>query len=71
MDPRRDRTDTFVRGLIAGSLVGAVIAGSSAWGRRRIGTPVPEADIGSNRRDAPAAPPTGVPPGLDPGSPGA
>jgi len=39
MEPRRDRTDTFFRGLIAGAIVGAVIAGSSAWGRYRQGRP--------------------------------
>ena len=33
-DPAR-RSDTFLRGLMTGAVVGAVIAGSTLWERRR------------------------------------
>ena len=43
------RADAFVRGLVSGAMVGAVIAGSAIWERRR-------------RR--PGTAPAGRPPGL-------
>lgn len=36
------RATTFVRGLALGALVGAAIAGSTIWQRRRRPTPDPE-----------------------------
>ena len=35
IDDRQRRMDTFLRGLLSGALVGAVIAGSTIWQRRR------------------------------------
>jgi hypothetical protein len=42
-DAPERRLDVFVRGLLSGALVGAVIAGSTIWQRRQRGrvTPVP------------------------------
>ena len=35
MSHQQRRTDTFLRGLLTGAVVGAVIAGSTLWERRR------------------------------------
>ncbi len=35
MSDQQRRTDTFLRGLLTGAVVGAVIAGSTLWERRR------------------------------------
>ena len=37
MNEQSRRADTFLRGLLAGAVVGAVIAGSAIWERRRRG----------------------------------
>jgi hypothetical protein len=37
------RAATFVRGLVLGALVGAAIAGSTLWQRRRHAVPAPRA----------------------------
>jgi len=40
------RATTFVRGLALGALVGAAIAGSTIWQRRRHPSPGPETEKG-------------------------
>ncbi len=37
LDPEHPRTASFARGLVVGALVGAAIAGSAIWRRRRPG----------------------------------
>jgi len=35
MTPRDDDRNSFVRGMTIGAIIGAIVAGSSLWSRRR------------------------------------
>jgi hypothetical protein len=66
MNKQQRRADTFLRGLLTGAVVGAVIAGSTLWERRRRKAGATDAvteDIAGNPpRPAPADEPQGAVP---------
>ncbi len=62
------RLDVFVRGLASGALVGAVIAGSTLWERRRRrAAAIPIEPLGAPSAPAPEGPAVGAAVAGDPG----
>lgn len=53
------RPGTFVRGLALGALVGAAIAGSTIWQRRRLAAEAADLDAGAAEEDPTSVAPNG------------